>query len=88
MTRTDVEADRPAGHWNDLDIELDGEIVRVTTNGVFLTEFDPAQPVPPRVKDYEPERGARPARGYIGLQNHDAASIVYFREVSVGPLSK
>jgi hypothetical protein len=32
---------------------------------------------------YEPVRGPRPDVGYIGLQNHDARSVVYFREVSV-----
>jgi 3-keto-disaccharide hydrolase len=86
MTRTDIQADKPAGEWNTLDIELNGDLVRVTMNGVRLTDFDPSQPVPPRQRDYEPERGPRPTHGYIGLQNHDSNSIVYFREVSVGPL--
>jgi hypothetical protein len=86
MTRTSLEPDRPPGEWNTMDIDLDGERVRVTLNGVLLTDFDPSQPVPPRQRDYEPERGPRPARGYIGLQNHDAASVVRFREVSVAPL--
>ena len=87
MSRTWQEPDRPAGKWNTLEIEMDGELVRVSLNGVLVTDFDPAAPVPPRQRDYEPERGPRPARGYIGLQNHDAASIVHFREVSVRPLA-
>ena len=32
---------------------------------------------------YEPERGPRQKSGYIGLQNHDAKDVVWFREVSV-----
>jgi hypothetical protein len=28
-------------------------------------------------------RGPRPASGYIGLQNHDAKSTIYFKEISV-----
>jgi hypothetical protein len=28
-------------------------------------------------------RGPRPDSGYIGLQNHDRRSTVYFKEVSV-----
>jgi hypothetical protein len=32
---------------------------------------------------YEPMRGPRPVYGYIGLQNHDPNSTVYFKEVSV-----
>jgi hypothetical protein len=87
MTSTSVEPDAAPGGWNTMEIELDGERVRVALNGVALTDFEPSQPVPPRVRDYEPERGPRPTRGYIGLQNHDAASVVYFREVSVRPLA-
>ncbi|HEY7270126.1 MAG TPA: DUF1080 domain-containing protein [Dehalococcoidia bacterium] len=86
MTRTELEVDKPAGEWNELQIDLDGELVRVTLNGTRLTDFDPSLPVPAREKEYEPERGPRPTRGYIGLQNHDANSIVFFREVSISPL--
>jgi hypothetical protein len=34
----------------------------------------------------DPARGPRPEAGYIGLQNHDKDSTVFFREVSVRPL--
>lgn len=86
MTRSEHRPDKAPGEWNTLDIEMDGETVRVRLNGVLVTDFDPSQPVPPRQRDYEPERGPRPSHGYAGLQNHDADSVVYFREVSVGPL--
>ena len=51
-----------------------------------VTDFSEGDPVPPKKEDYEPERGARPTSGYIGLQNHDEKSRVHFREVSVAPL--
>ena len=86
MTATDLRVDAPPGEWNTMEITLDGPRVRVTVNGVSVTDFDPAGPVPPRAREYEPERGPRPERGYIGLQNHDADSVVAFREVSVRPL--
>ncbi|MGH2588600.1 MAG: 3-keto-disaccharide hydrolase [Dehalococcoidia bacterium] len=86
MTRTDTRADAPPGEWNILEVELDAERIRVRLNGIDVTDFDPAAAVPPRQKDYEPERGPRPAHGYIGLQNHDDASRVAFREISVRPL--
>ena len=35
----------------------------------------------------DPARGPRPPSGYIGLQNHDRNSVVYFKEVSVRPLA-
>jgi hypothetical protein len=74
------------GEWNSLEITLQGDRVLVAVNGVQVTDFDPKQPVPPRTKDYEPERGPRPESGYIGLQNHDKNSVVLFKEVSVKPL--
>ena len=86
ISSTDQRADAPPGDWNEMEIELAGDRVRVRLNGVRLTDFDPAEPVPPREKPYEPERGPRPRRGYIGLQNHDDPSRVAFREVSVRDL--
>ena len=74
------------GEWNMLEITLDGEIVRVAVNGEPVNTFDPNGPVPPRTKEYEPERGPRATTGYIGLQNHNDADVVFFKEVSVRPL--
>lgn len=86
MSHTPNRADAPPGEWNTMEIDLDGRIVRVRVNGIQVTDFDPHAPVPPRQKEWEPERGPRPERGYIGLQNHDDASRVAFREISVCPL--
>jgi len=44
--------------------------------------------VPPKpVGSHDPDRGLRPNSGFIGLQNHPG-SEVYFKEVSVVPLSR
>ncbi len=86
LSRALAEAQRPPGEWNTMEIALKGPQIEVTLNGTLVTTFDPQGPLPPRRFDYEPERGPRPQHGYVGLQNHDAASAVYFREVSVGPL--
>jgi hypothetical protein len=72
--------------WNTMIITLEGKRTRVEVNGVLVTDFREGDPVPPKVKDYEPERGLRPNSGYIGLQNHDDNARVRFREVSVAPL--
>ncbi len=77
------------GEWNTLEITLKGDRVIVSVNGEKVNDFDPKGPVPPRTKDYEPERGPRAEIGYIGLQNHDdyaKDSYVLFKEVSVRPL--
>ncbi len=80
------------GEWNTMEITLQGPRVIVTLNGVKVQDFNPETAVvPPRTKDYEPERGPRPESGYFGLQNHDDAAKgtqVYFREVSVRSLDR
>lgn len=83
---------RPAkpGEWNTLEVTLDGDRIRTTINGVKVAEFDPNGPVPERKNagpHGDPERGPRPRAGYIGLQNHDDGSVVYFKEVSVRPIA-
>jgi len=74
---------KPMGEWNTMEIRLEGQKTIVFLNGEKINEFDGNQPVPPRKAWFEPVRGPRPDAGYIGLQNHDARSTVYFREVSV-----
>lgn len=83
LSKVSARAQKPMGEWNTMDIVLDGLKTVVHLNGVKVNEFAPDQPVPPRRRWYEPARGPRPEFGYIGLQNHDARSVVYFREVSV-----
>ncbi len=85
LAKVTARPQKPAGEWNTMGIVLDGPITRSFVNGVQVMEFDPAKPVPPREKWFEPVRGPRPDSGYIGLQNHDAKSIVFFKQVSVKP---
>jgi hypothetical protein len=80
---------KPAGEWNVLEITLRGDRIQTSLNGVQVANFNPADPVPelsPRGGMGDPEAGPRPKSGYIGLQNHDGNCVVYFKEVSVGPL--
>jgi hypothetical protein len=74
------------GEWNTMEITLDGQRTIVNVNGEKVTDFKEGDPVPPKKLDFEPNRGPRPESGYIGLQNHDSLSTVYFREVAVRPL--
>jgi 3-keto-disaccharide hydrolase len=74
--------------WNTMEIKLEGRQTIVSVNGKVVDSFDAGQPVPARTKYYEPQRGPRPDYGYIGLQNHDEKSIVWFKEISVKPLSE
>ena len=72
--------------WNTMEISIDGQTTRIEVNGTLVNEFEGGQDTPERKKWYEPQRGPRPDAGYIGLQNHDEDSVVYFREVSVRPI--
>jgi hypothetical protein len=78
------------GEWNTMDITLRGNKIEVTLNGEKVQDFDPSTAsIPPRKKDYEPERGPRPEKGYVGIQNHNdvaRGTEVYFKEVGVKPL--
>jgi Domain of Unknown Function (DUF1080) len=90
LAKTTTLASKPPGEWNVMEITLAGPRIQVSLNGLPVTDFDPAQPAPPRTKEFEPERGPRPDSGYLGIQNHDdyaTGEHVYFKEVSVQPLS-
>ena len=90
LSKSTSLASLPPGEWNVMEITLNGPRILVSLNGVAVNDFDPAQPVPPRTKDFEPERGPRPEAGYIGIQNHDdyaTGEHVYFKEISVQGLS-
>ena len=74
---------KPVGEWNTMEITLDGPHTVVILNGTKVTDYTEGQPVPPKVKEYEPDRGLRPNEGYMGLQNHGEGAAVYFKEVSI-----
>ncbi len=74
------------GEWNTMEITLDGSKTIVYVNGEKVTEYNEGDEVPPKTRDFEPERGPRPIIGYIGLQNHDAESTAYFKEIAVKPI--
>lgn len=83
LSKVSKRNQKPAGEWNTMDITLRGQKTIVRLNGEVVNEFEGSQQVPERKQWFEPVRGPRPDSGYIGLQNHDAKSTVYFREVSV-----
>lgn len=83
LSKVTARAQKPGGEWNTMDIVLKGQTTTVILNGKKINEFRGGQEVPPRKMWYEPVRGPRPDSGYIGLQNHDKNSTVFFKEISV-----
>jgi hypothetical protein len=83
LSKVTERTQKPAGEWNTMDIVLNGQTTTVYLNGEKVNEFRGDQPVPERKQWFEPVRGPRPDTGYIGLQNHDGNSHVYFKEISI-----
>lgn len=86
LTKALAHPQKQAGEWNTMEITLDGQKTIVYVNGEKVTDFTEGDPVQPKTRDFEPERGPRPESGYIGLQNHDPLSTVFFKEVAVKKL--
>lgn len=72
-----ARASRAPGEWNHYRITFRGSHITVELNGTVVTDWD-AEPRG-KVRDFAP-------RGYIGLQNHDDRSPVYFRNIKVREL--
>lgn len=70
-------ASNPPGEWNHFKISFIGDHIEVELNGTKVVDWD-AEPRG-KVEDFA-------QRGYIGLQNHDDRSPVYFRNIYVKEL--
>jgi hypothetical protein len=62
---------KPAGEWNHVRIVVHGTHVHIEMNGEPILDYHDAD---------------RSERGYIGLQNHDARSVVKFKNIEITPL--
>ncbi|HET7898888.1 MAG TPA: DUF1080 domain-containing protein, partial [Flavisolibacter sp.] len=87
LTKAKARPGKPGPEWNTMEITLNGPRTIVTVNGVLVTDYKEGDPVPERKFDFEPFRGRRPDTGYIGLQNHGEDDVVFFKEVSVKPIT-
>ncbi len=68
---------KPAGEWSEEEISFVGDRITVELNGARVVDWV-AEPRG-KIEDFAP-------RGYIGLQNHDPGSTVYFRNIRVKKL--
>ena len=87
LTKPLAKPGKPGPEWNTMDITLKGSRTIVYVNGEKVTDYKEGDPVPERKFDFEPYPGKRPDSGYFGLQNHGDSDVVYFKEVSVKPLT-
>ena len=62
MTQAKARPYKPAGEWNTLEITMKGPRTTVKLNGVLVTDYDGAAPVP--AKKSVVRAGSRSASGY------------------------
>jgi sugar phosphate isomerase/epimerase len=74
-----LDAARPSGEWNHFKISFIGNRLRVELNDVLVLDWE-AEPRG-KVRDVAPE-------GYIGLQNHDSRSPVFFKNIYVKEINR
>jgi hypothetical protein len=88
LTKPLARPGKPGPEWNTMEITLDGPRTVVFVNDVKVTDYTEGQPVPPRKFNFEPQRGPRPAQGWVGLQNHSDDDVVFFKEVAMRSLTQ
>ena len=68
---------KPPGEWNEMEISFVGDRITIDLNGAQVVDWV-AEPRG-KIEDFAP-------RGYLGLQNHDVATSVYFRNIRLKKL--
>ncbi len=71
------DASKPTGEWNHFKITCRGKRIQVELNGLEVLDWE-AEPRG-KIRDFAWE-------GYIGLQNHDSISPVYFKDIFIKEL--
>lgn len=73
----DIPSNGP-GKWNHFKITCQGKNIKIELNGKLINEWEMTVPSG-KVREMYPE-------GYIGLQNHDHDSSVYFKNIKIKEL--
>jgi len=83
LTRPLAKPGKPGPEWNTMLIRIEGPRTQVFVNDIKVTDYTEGQPVPDKKFNFEPDRGVRPDKGWIGLQNNSDQDVVYFKTVAV-----
>ena len=83
LTHPLAKPGKPGPEWNTMLIRIEGPRTQVFVNDVKVTDYTEGQPVPDKKFNFEPDRGVRPDKGWIGLQNNSDQDVVYFKTVAV-----
>jgi len=75
---------RPVGQWNEEEIRLEGDRIRVTLNGTVIVDEDLKELTRQGTIDKQEHPGLARKAGYIGFLGH--GSVVHFRKIRVKSL--
>ncbi len=76
---------KPVGEWNEQEIQLIGNKIRVTLNGTVITEGDLAEASANGTVDKRDHPGLKRTKGHIGFLGH--GDTLYFRNIRVKDLN-
>lgn len=81
-----VQADKPAGEWNEVEVLCDGPRIRTLMNGQQLYDIQTTDFTPEAVagKDWQKPLTDRAKAGYVAIQSH--GDYVEFRRIRIKPL--
>lgn len=77
---------KPAGEWNQEEIEAKGNHIKVTLNGTVILDGDIAEATKNGTADHREHPGLFNKSGHIGFLGH--GDILYFRNIRVRDLTK
>lgn len=77
---------KPMGEWNEEEIELKGNKIKVTLNGTVITEGDLAEVSANGTLDHRDHPGLKRTTGHIGFLGH--GDTLFFRNIRIKDLSQ
>jgi hypothetical protein len=80
------DALRPVGQWNEEEVEVRGDRIKVTVNGVVIVDGDMKKASAKGTLDGKEHPGLQRKKGHIGFLGH--GSVVRFRNIRIRELAK
>lgn len=77
---------KPVGEWNEEEIYLKGNKIRVTLNGTVIVDGDLAEASKNGTMDHRDHPGLKRTKGHIGFLGH--GDTLFFRNIRIKDLSK
>jgi hypothetical protein len=72
---------KPVGEWNQEEVEVKGDYIKITLNGTVILEGDLAKATRNGTVDHKEHPGLQRHRGHIGFLGH--GTIVRFRNIRI-----